>query len=331
MKNPEDIIISFYKDKEIRGTMYDFSREIKAIYTLPKLGENILLSSIPEKCSKEYKNINFLNTNIYSEFVFSRNPYYTDQKDASFFNIQKAKNPVNLDQIISNFNCGNGNSLQQFCRALGLNVDIKPKGNLYIPQKNKKHNTIGLHLDCISGKSILDKYTRNLYKENLQILQQFINNNSHKYQFIQFGQSLGKDEINNKIGLLNNVEDYLDKTLAETAEKIAECEYFICVNSAFYHLSISLDIKTICIISLPSIYDCYLPILVNEMLLCKPPFLRWEKNCLYPQAVHLHQDGENHLVKKFSIINLEKAINGEVYPFWNDKYLNLINDFKLTN
>jgi hypothetical protein len=47
-------------------------------------------------------------------------------------------------------------------------------------------------------------------------------------------------------------------------------------------------------------------------------------NWLYPQNVHLHQNGENEVVKKLSVFNIKKAFNGEIYPFWSHKFLDLI-------
>ena len=324
MKSIQDIIISFYRNKKKSGIA--FTEDLKEISFYNKLGEAIMFSSIPEKSFYENQNI-YLNKNLnyFLDLILKTNPYF------KYKNIEKSPS---IHQIVENFNCGNGNILQQTYRILGLNVDIKPKGNLYI-NKTKKKNLIGLHLDGVSAGRFYPN-GRVVYEHNIKILQEFINNNP-EYTFIQFGQGQKKEENllstgisqplkDDKTGLLENVEDYLNKDITETLNKIAECEYFICLNSSFYHAAIALDIKTICLINMPIIQECYLPILVNEMLPCTPPFSHWDKNWLYPQAVHLHQDGQNELVKMFSKENLKKALNGDIYPFWKDDFLNLINE-----
>lgn len=321
--SPEDIIISFYKERKSKGQI--FSEPIRSLGCYNKLGESIMLSSIPEKVFKENKDITLnIDNNYYLDLILKNN-FFFKKEDTKFYTIH---------HLVENYNFGNGNILQQIYRAIGLKVDVKPKGNLYLDHINKIPKKIGIHIDGISAGRFYGQ-ARQIYIENLHILQNFINSHS-EYSFIQFGQGFNKNEDlikqgysvvieEDKSGLLDNVEDYLNKPLEETLTKIAECEYFICLNSGFYHAAIALDIKTICIINLPIIQECYLPILVNEMLPCSPPYSYWDKNWLYPQAVHLHQDGENELVKNFTEENLKKAINGDIYPFWNDKYLSLIN------
>jgi hypothetical protein len=326
MKSIKDILFSFYKNKKNQGPL--FNKDNHNIGCYNKLGEAIMLSSIPEKSFLENQNI-FLDKkhNYFLDIILKKNPFYQDRI------INKS---LSIHDIVEHFNCGNGNILQQIYRILGLAVDIKPKGKLYI-EKTKKKNLIGIHLDGVSAGRFSPK-GRIIYHSNIETLQRFINNNLQQYSFIQFGQGKLKEEDllltgvskpknDDKTGLLNNVEDFLNKNIEDTLEKIAECEYFICLNSAFYHAAIALNIKTICIINLPDIKECYIPILVNEMLPCVPPYSSWDKNWLYPQAVHLHQDGENELVKQFNEKNLKKALEGEIYPFWKDDYLNLINEF----
>lgn len=321
--NPEDILRCYYKDKTSNGKILD--KDIKTVGCYNKLGESVMLSSIPEKANVENKKV-FLNKdeNFFLDIVLKNNPYH----------INKKENFETIHYLVENFNCGNGNILQQIYRILGLNVDVKPKGNLYI-NKDKRKNLVGIHIDGISAGRFYPR-ARSIYEENIKILQDFINDHP-EYSFIQFGQGNNKREDlipsgiseviqNDKSGLLENVEDYLNKSLEDTFNKMSECEYFICLNSGFYHAAIALDIKTICIINLPAIEECYLPVLVNEMLPCTPPYLKWDKNWLYPQAVYLHQDGENQLVKQFNYLNLKRALNGDIYPFWNDKYLSLIHE-----
>jgi hypothetical protein len=323
--SPENILVSFYKEKKSKSQI--FSEQIESLGCYNKLGESIMISSIPEKVFKKNQNITLnIDNNYYLDLVLKNNPYFRNGS-TKFYTIH---------HLVENYNFGNGNILQQIYRAIGLDIDIKPKGNLYLDAIKTIPQKIGIHIDGVSAGRFYGK-AREIYTENLNIIQQFIDSHP-EYSFIQFGQGFKKNENlikqgysvpieEDKTGLFNNVEDFLNRPLDETLNKIAECEYFICLNSGFYHAAIALDIKTICIINLPIIQECYLPILVNEMLPCTPPYSYWDKNWLYPQAVHLHQDGENELVKKFSEENLNKAIHGDIYPFWNDKYLSLIHNY----
>ena len=48
---------------------------------------------------------------------------------------------------------------------------------------------------------------------------------------------------------------------------------------------------------------------------------------LYPQNTHLHLYYENELVKKLSVENLKRALDGDFYPYWRDDYLDLVLEF----
>lgn len=322
MINPQDLLTNFYKKKETRGNSFD--GEVKSLSCYNKLGETALLSFIPEQAAKEGKNISVGSFgNSYFAPVFGKNPFVKECQDLNAFH-----------SYTERFNLGNGNLVQQIQRLLKLKVDPKPRGRFY-GSSIKISNRIGIHIDGVSAGRFYGA-KRAIYADNLKILQSFINNNK-QYEFVQFGQGAKKDEKilpsgvslpteNNKEGLLEGVSDFLNKGIEESIDLASTCEYFICLNSSFYHIAAALDCKIICIINNPKIEECYLPILVNEMPPNSPPYDIFDKIWLYPQAVHLHQDGENDLVPTFSELNLKRAINGEVYPFWDDKYLNLILD-----
>ncbi len=320
MIDPKDLIVDFYKGKAPVGKPFD--GDVKSISCYNKLGETVLLSFVPEQALREGKEISVGSFgNSYFRSVFSRDPFVKECQELNAFH-----------SYTERFNLGNGNLIQQIQRLLKLSVDPKPKGRLFRPSA-KISKRIGIHIDGISaGRFYGNK--RSIYAQNLKALQSFINNNK-QYEFVQFGQGAKKDELalpsgvslatdGNKEGLLEGVSDFLNKGIEESIDLAASCEYFICLNSSFYHIAAALECKIICIINNPKIQECYLPILVNEMPPTSPPYDIFDKIWLYPQAVHLHQDGENDLVPLFSEENLKRAINGEVYPFWSDKYLSLI-------
>jgi hypothetical protein len=84
------------------------------------------------------------------------------------------------------------------------------------------------------------------------------------------------------------------------------------------HLAAALGLKIVGIINFPDPARIFLPVLKDINLV--------ESSWLYPQSVLLHQDGEGELVARFSLLNLERAIAGELYPYWSDRYLPLIHE-----
>ena len=69
---PEDILISFYKEKKSKGQI--FSEQIESLGCYNKLGESIMISSIPEKTFKENKNITLnIDNNYYLNLVLKNN------------------------------------------------------------------------------------------------------------------------------------------------------------------------------------------------------------------------------------------------------------------
>lgn len=320
---PEDLICKFYQGKRSKGEPP--SETLSSISCYNKLGETVLLSSIPEQANAEGRNILLGNSqNSYFDSVFKDNPFVKVSADNNSFHFYTER-----------FNLGNGNIIQQIQRLLGLKATSKPKGSLY-SLAVKKPNRIGVHVDGISAGRFCGS-KRSIYSDNLKSLENFIKTSS-RFEFIQFGQGSEKDETilpsgvsiatgGNKKGLLDGAMDFLNRGIPESINLAATCEYFICLNSSFYHIAAALGCKIICVINNPKIEECFLPILVNEMPQTSPPYDVFDKIWLYPQAVHLHQDGENLLVPRFSEQNLKKAINGEIYPFWTDEYLDLIHGY----
>jgi len=84
------------------------------------------------------------------------------------------------------------------------------------------------------------------------------------------------------------------------------------------HVAAALGIKSVVVINFPEPEKIYLPTLVSTGQV--------EEEWFYPQNVHLHQDGEGEQVKQATLQNFKRAFNGEIYPFWSDKYLPLIHE-----
>jgi hypothetical protein len=302
MKPAQDILINHYRQLEKRGSP---PFEVKRIGAYDKLGDSVFLTRIPKKAQEE-------NKELYIDVVGNR--FITPLLDGNHFYKPAPDHLKNwtFHHMVESYNCGNGNILQQTYRLLGLKVDSKPKGYFnYNPAKNKK--LIGIHVDGVSAGNIVGAGTaRMIYPKNLELIQKFILENQNRYKFVQFGLAKA----------FQGVEDFTGIPLVESIRKAAECEYAICLNSGFMHVFAMFDVKIVCVINSPFLQHCYFPVLVNEMPECHP--LRYDRVWLYPQAVHLHQDGENELVPCFSLENLQKALDGEVYPYWSDCWLDLI-------
>jgi len=79
-----------------------------------------------------------------------------------------------------------------------------------------------------------------------------------------------------------------------------------------------LNIKLICITNFPP-----------PELICLPTLKdidQVESEWFYPQSVILHQDGDGTFVKQISAENLQRALDGDLYPYWSNRYLPLIEE-----
>ena len=214
-------------------------------------------------------------------------------------------------EVLEDYNLGSGHLIQKMRKFFQLPILNKPKSFLYTGFKKIK-NKIGIHLSVgpsASELNRLNKNARKIYSHNIKIIQDFINDHP-SYEFVEFG--------GNSIGL-NNCKNFCGESLSSSIQELSTCEYFIGLNSGFMNLAACFDIKSIIIINIPiNSSDIVLPVLKDIRI----PDMNW----LYPQNVHLHQDNETEIVPIFNYKNLEKAINGEIYPFWSDDYLDLIYD-----
>ena len=296
--NPRDGIIRFYFNHEeqqkppISGAFDSLSSVSKG------LGDIIVATSFFKAAFFQGKKFHFLTQNPHFSSIIRFNPYYTSGTGSRNFKTED----------LENFNVGNGHLSQKFQRVLGLNPDLKPQGTLVI-HKEKIKTKIGFHFDVGGSAQYLrhlHAFPRQIYSHNLALFQEFIQENP-QFEFVQFGM--------NNFGF-NGVTDFCKRSIDDSITELATCEYFIGVNSGFMNLAAALNIKSIIIVNLPTINSLYLPCMKSLPI----PDLNW----LYPQNVHLHQDGANEFVSLFSKLNLQKAINGEIYPFWQDDHLNLI-------
>ena len=183
-----------------------------------------------------------------------------------------------------------GHAIQRFQKSLGLPIEIKPKGIINYNPNLKKKNKVFIHLQ--TNTDWKRTIPNSLDIEQIKIVQDFFISNTN---FIPY--------------YYNN-----DLTINEIIEVMETCEYFLGIDSGPMHIAAALDLKSIIIINDPN-QLVYLP----KIKECELPNSEW----LYPQNVHLNTNGQTGLIPKFYNQTLLDAFEGKVYPYWEEKYLNI--------
>jgi hypothetical protein len=306
MKSIKDTIVNFYKHTDLIKNLPptpDFLKE-ESDYTLLNynfgVGDSLALYLF-DKPEDNKKNINFyFNKSIAEEFNI-----YNSYINSVFSPNLKPKN-FWVCLLQSNFNCGGGHFIQKIRNAFDLPKQIKPQPLLSTPILEIKNKVVLTFDKGPVDQSAIHKKARLLYPEHKKIVQDFINKNLNKFSFVEVGRSFSG---------LENVENKTNLGIQNTTAEIASCEYFFGIHNGLMHIAAALSKKSIIIINFPSAKHLYLPALKELNI----PDQDW----LYPQNVHLHQDEGGELVKQFTYTNIEKAFNGEVYPFWSESFLDL--------
>jgi len=307
LNNIKDYIVSYYRNLEstkLNSIEIEYQKSIRNAFTNnPGIGDTTIINQLLFVNENQRSDINILS-------------YSRHFNDILKFNKFANTNHINGEdfirtELLEMYNLGSGHIIQKMRRFFNLPVLNKPKSFLNTG-KQKVKNKIGIHLT--TGQSAfelsnLNFRPRQIYQENLEILKKFIKENN-QYTFVEFGgQSLN----------IENCVNFCGKSLVDSIEELSTCEYLIGLNSGFMNLAACFDIKSIIIVNIPiKASDLVLPVLKDV----KIPDMNW----LYPQNVHLHQDNESLTVPRFSYENIRKAIEGNIYPFWKDEYLDLIYD-----
>jgi hypothetical protein len=304
----EDKIRKFYRVaiQMRKGPVPDLSE--KALTNTPRgLGDTLLFSHLPYVGAIQGKP-RFIHANPEEHRHFPTlmkyNRYYVPKPD-NF-------GTVAADVLQRDVDMGNGHFIQRLQRVFGLEPVLKPQPYLYYPAA-KSENRVILHFEAGGPhggwqKANLHPRARTLYEEGRSVLQEFINNHP-ELEFIQ----LGKEPVP-----LARVRNLPDNTLEDTLKLIATSSFFIGIISGPMHVAAAFGIRSIVIINFPPAHKIFLPTLVD--------IDQVESEWFYPQNVHLHEEGEGPQVQMLSSRTLEMAYNGEVYPYWSDRYLSLINE-----
>ena len=211
---------------------------------------------------------------------------------------------------------GSGHIIQRIQRLCGFHVHPVPQGFI-VPigaAVEKIPKRVCLHFEPSQGWSEEQSRTRHprarkLYPRTRIELESLIDKLPPEYSFIEFGRApvLSSPRIENGTG----------KPLAETIRLMAECEYLIGIDSGPMHLATALGLKVICVINFPHPNKLMLPVLVSTTV---------DEAWLYPQNVHLHQDADSPHIPLATRANFLRALQGDVYPYWDTDVASLLED-----
>jgi hypothetical protein len=242
-----------------------------------------------------YNPENGLGDNIILTSVFPNikvNSNLLSTIDSKYINKELLTNEIGISITkLSENDWNGGHCIQRIQKSLGLNVEKKPKGFIKYDITKRISNKIFVHL-----KNNTD------WKRNIP-------------------NSLSDVEINNVVNFFNFHNEFLpfyfnnDLEINELISVMETCEFFLGIDSGPMHLAAAMDIKSVVIINDPKMLIC-----LPKIKECELPNSEW----LYPQNVHLNKNGETELIPKFSEKNILNAINGTIYPYWSEEYLNLI-------
>ncbi|MAF24959.1 hypothetical protein CL634_05225 [bacterium] len=317
----KDQIINFYKENYILSSnkqqVLDGSAVVEDINesvffnSNPGIGDILSAFHLPKFLKKHEINSIVYNQN---EEYFEKMAKYNADIDFDIDNLksdhEKQWKFFRLEIIQAGFDFGGGHWFQNIQQSLGFEPDLKPKADLFVPNAKKQKGKVILNFsagpDQARQKEEVHPRARELYPEHRDTIQKFINNNRNRYHFVEVDiESSNFENVENKCGM------DIDKSI----EEIATCEYYLGIINGIMHVATALELKCITILNFPSAHQIYLPRLADLDL----PDIDW----LYPQNVHLHEDDDAELVQYLTYSNLEKAFNGEIYPFWEEDYINL--------
>jgi hypothetical protein len=311
MRDVKDILTSFYSNKQVKRPVLQRISELQEAKELSVttlnigLGDAIVLTSLTNDSNKSLD-------------IYSQNKHWETLCRFNKKLLAEAEIKLRVRiEILEFFDCGNGHLYQKYQRALGLNVELLPKGYLTPTiATNVKKGKIAINFS--TGPSGLDltsvgfKNPRRLEEKSKLEIEKFIKNT--KYDFVEIGTS--------RMFAFDNVKDFTNRSVEDSLNELSSCEFFIGLNSGFMNASSCFGIKSIIIVNVPRIQDLYLPMIVDfyDDATGQAQDIEW----LFPQNVHLHQNGQNELVPIVSEDSLKMAINGDVYPYWKFDFLDLI-------
>ena len=266
------------------------------------MGDAVILSDLPRAGHQNARVTSVFSPSEHFQTIMSFNPYYT-----------RRLTPFSAfaDVLYHSFNLGNGHLIQRLRRAYGLPIDIRPRGCMEVPARVTQRRIV-LHFEAGSHAEWQRQHIRSdaraLSSPGKEAIEALIAERP-EFEFVEIGK---------KPCGINGAVDRTGLSLRETIELLSSAEYFVGIMSGPIHLAAALDIKLICVTNFP------LPELI--CLPCLKDIDQVESEWFYPQSVILHQDGDGQFVKQLTTENLHRAVDGDIYPYWSDRYLELIQD-----
>jgi hypothetical protein len=308
VKSDEERIFQFYEDQdEVPKLPVPYETRFKNLTNRPQgIGDTMLLTPFAAKPLERSSPLGiraFSTADCFPTLMYFC-PEYRDWIPRDL---------IAADHLQKRYAMGNGHFIQRLHRVFGFEPPLKPKGNLHVLGIDRVKNRVAIHL--LPGghadwqKRYIHPRAREVYDETAKGLQQFVKSHG-QYQFFEVGskRSTWIQEAQDKTGI----------GLFETIRFLATCEFFVGIISGPMHIATALDVKCIVILNFPDANQIFLPTLKDIPLV--------ESDWLYAQNVHLHQESDGPLVKRFSADNLERAFNGDLYPYWSERFLPLIHE-----
>lgn len=300
-----DRIRAFYRQQKPaeKHPLLDF-RELALSNNPTGIGDALLLTALPRISAEAGRYVHSFHDTEAFRVLMRYNPWYKPYD---------GRPTVSADLLQTTFAMGNGHFTQRLQRAFGFHPDLRPGGVLVVPDVKRHAGKCALHFDAGAHaqwqRQHLHPRARELYAYNRGLLEDFIKRHRNDMTFCEVGSVFSG---------LDSVQDCTGLPLNQSVEVLASCEWFIGIVSGPMHVANALGVKCVVIVNFPHADQIVLPTLVD--------ISQVESEWLYPQAVHLHQDSDSPLVRSFSVRHLEAAIEGSLYPYWTDAYLDLIHE-----
>ncbi len=284
-------------------------REMVATHTVSGLGDCLMLTDLPKAGSESGRMVNVWSACDNFREIMKFHPCITQIPTNCGLVYPFLVDVLRLREI---FDLGNGHQLQQFRRAWGFPVEDKPKGAL-VNNETKARSRVILHFEPSKVNVVWQRTNwhprmRELYAESKRAIEAFISRHN-ELEFIEVGKS-SMDIHGATFVPTANVSDLIK--LIQTGE------YFIGIMSGPLHIAVASELKCVVIVNYPEAKRIVLPTLRYT----GTPEEEW----YYPQNVHLHQESGSPLVPHLSRESLEAAFSGDVYPFWQDDWLEMIHE-----
>ena len=266
------------------------------------IGDAVILSDLPRTANRNGRFASVFSPSKHFRTLMNFNPYYKPGL-TPFCAIS--------DVLYHSFDLGNGHLIQRLQRAYGLPIDLQPHGCVEVRERTTL-SRIALHFEAGSHAD----WQRQHIRPDARILSS--PSKAAIEALIVARPDFEFVELGSRSSGIRGAIDCTGLPLNESIEVLSSAKYFIGIMSGPMHLAAALNIRLICITNFPP-----------PELICLPTLKdidQVESEWFYPQSVILHQDGDGTFVKQISADNLQRALDGDLYPYWSSRYLPLVED-----